>query len=83
MIILNFKGDIGCKISLFAYKCVLCSVWKQPPYNDKNALIFLSPKSLNSLNYQAILALSTLNTMTEVRPLSKAPNPQLLPGAAA
>ncbi len=24
--------------------------------------------------------LSTLNTMTEVRPLSKAPNPQLLPG---
>ncbi len=25
-------------------------------------------------------ALSTLNTTTEVRPLSKAPNPQLLPG---
>ncbi len=25
-------------------------------------------------------ALSTFNTMTEVRPLSKAPNPQLLPG---
>ncbi len=25
-------------------------------------------------------ALSTLNTMTEVRPLSKAPDPQLLPG---
>ncbi len=24
--------------------------------------------------------LSTFNTMTEVRPLSKAPNPQLLPG---
>ncbi len=28
-------------------------------------------------------ALSTLNTTTEVRPLSKAPKPQLLPGAAA
>ncbi len=28
-------------------------------------------------------ALSTFNTMTEVRPLSKALNPQLLPGAAA
>ncbi len=26
------------------------------------------------------LSLSTLNTTTEVRPLSKAPNPQLLPG---
>ncbi len=62
-------------------------MWTQPPYNAKNSLLFIPPKNLNSLNYQAILilewissALSTLNTTTEVRPLSKAPNPQLLPG---
>ncbi len=48
---------------------------------------FWSPQNLNTLNYQAILilvwmysALFTLNATTEVRPLIKAPNPQLLPG---
>ncbi len=49
-------------------------------------MLFLIPQNLNSLNFQAILilewitsALSTFNTTTEVRPLSKAPNPQLFP----
>ncbi len=63
------------------------SVWTQSPYNDINSLHFLSPENLNNLNYQAILslewitsALSTLNTMIEVRSLSKALNPQLLSG---
>ncbi len=60
-------------------------MWTQPPYNDKNSLLFLIPKNLNSLNYQVILewipALSsTISTTTEVKPLSKAPNSQLFLG---
>ncbi len=61
------------------------NVWTQPPYKYKNSLLFLIPKKPK--HYQAILILewipvlsSTLNTTTEVRPLSKTPNPQLLPG---
>ncbi len=56
----------------------------------KNHSFFLIPKNLNSLNYQAILILewisalsSTFSTTTEVKPLSKAPNPNCSSGAAA
>ncbi len=65
-------------------------MWTQPPYNDKNSLLFLIPKNLNSLNYQVILILewipalfSTFSTTTEVKPLSKAPNPQLFLGRSS
>ncbi len=40
----------------------LSSLLAQPPYNDKNALLFLSPKNLNSLNYQAILILEWITS---------------------
>ncbi len=43
-------------IFICIYIC-LYSVWTQPPYNGTYALLFKSPKSLNSLNYQAILIL--------------------------
>ncbi len=41
----------------------LSSLWTQIPYNDRNSLLFfLSPKNLNSLNYQAILILEWLTS---------------------
>ncbi len=41
----------------------LSSVWTQPPYNDKNSLLFFySLKNLNSLNYQAILILEWITS---------------------
>ncbi len=39
----------------------LSSLWTQPPYNDRNSLLF-PPKKLNSLNYQAILILEWITS---------------------
>ncbi len=69
-------------------KCVLAVCGhNHPTMIEIHSFLLKSPQNLNSLNYQAILilegitsALSTFNITTELRSLSKAPNPQLFPG---
>ncbi len=62
-------------------------MWTQPPYNDRNSLLFLIPPKLKQSQLLSHFNFGVNNQCSlppsiprPLRPLSKTPNPQLLPG---
>ncbi len=71
------------QISSFAYKCVLAVCGHYHPTMIQMHSLFESPKTKTSYFWfwsECTALSSTCSTTTEVRPLSKAPNTQLLLG---